>query len=68
MDNPIQPLLRRTQVAQMLQKPTSWLRYAERRKLIPFIKIGQHIRYRRSDVEAWIERQCVAAASQENSP
>jgi predicted DNA-binding transcriptional regulator AlpA len=68
MEHPVEPLLRRAQVARILQKPASWLRYAERHRLIPFHKIGQQIRYRRSDVEAWIERQRVVAASQEKSP
>ncbi len=28
---------------------------------IPYIKIGAHVRYRRSDIERWLEQQVVHA-------
>jgi predicted DNA-binding transcriptional regulator AlpA len=54
-------LLTRDEVAELLQKPPSWLRYSERRKIVPYVKIGQHIRYRSSDVDAWIAQHAVRA-------
>jgi excisionase family DNA binding protein len=48
-------LLTREETAALLRKPVSWLRYAERRHLIPFVRVGQQIRYRASDLERWLE-------------
>jgi hypothetical protein len=47
-------LLTRADVARILNKPESWLRYSERHRLIKYIKVGAHIRYRREDVEQWL--------------
>lgn len=55
----MEPLATRSEIAKLLRKKESWMRYQERKKLIPFIKVGQQIRYRREDVAAWIERQRV---------
>lgn len=56
------PLLKRCEVAELLQKKESWLRYAERKRLIPFVRVGQQIRYRQADVDAWIRRQTVRSS------
>lgn len=50
----MQRLLTRDEAADIIRKPVSWLRYAERRRLIPVIKIGQHVRYLEADLAAWI--------------
>lgn len=52
-------LITRTEAAELLRKPVSWLRYAERRRLIRFIKVGQQIRYRLEDLLAFLEDQTV---------
>lgn len=54
-------LLKRREAAEWLQKPESWFRYAERQRLIPFIKVGHQIRYSVSDLKAWLEARRVVA-------
>jgi len=56
-------LLLRAEAASILRKPTSWLRYAERHGLVPFVRVGRQIRYRQEDLEAWVERSRAAPAS-----
>jgi excisionase family DNA binding protein len=53
------------QVAEMLGLPTGTLanwRYQGRGPA--FVKIGRHVRYRRSDVADWIEERVVLAGGQ----
>jgi len=53
------------QVAEMLGLPTGTLanwRYQGRGPA--FVKIGRHVRYRRSDVAEWIEERVVLAGGQ----
>jgi excisionase family DNA binding protein len=59
MTKQVEPLLTRGEVAELIRKPVSWLRYAERTRRIPFVRVGQHIRYRASDINAWLERHLV---------
>lgn len=54
----MEPLISRERAAELLNKKASWLRYAERHRLIPFIRVGQQIRYRESDLEAWVAANC----------
>jgi excisionase family DNA binding protein len=64
-------LLTRAEAAQLLRKPVSWLRYCERRKLIPFHRIGQQIRYAQADLQAWIASRrvpTVQAATADRCP
>lgn len=53
-----------SEVAEQLRVPIDTLRYWRHvgRGPQPF-KIGKHLRYRRGDVEAWIETQYQAAQS-----
>lgn len=60
----IDKLMTRSEVARVLKKPESWLRYSERKKIIPFIKVGQQIRYLREDLENWIEKQRVPSVTE----
>lgn len=53
----------RAEAAAFLRKPTSWLRYAERHGLVPFVRVGRQIRYRQEDLEAWVERSRAAPTS-----
>lgn len=57
------PLLTRSEVAAILKKKESWLRWSEQNRIIPFIKAGQQIRYARSDVVAWIASRRVVAST-----
>ena len=59
----MEELLTRVEVARILRKPVSWLRYAERHRLLPHVKVGQQIRYRLSDVQNWIESHVVDSRS-----
>jgi excisionase family DNA binding protein len=46
------------QVAEWLHVTPSWVRAhanGNRRPQIPSIKIGRHVRFRREDVERWLE-------------
>lgn len=52
-------LLTRQEAAALLRKPQSWLKYAERHGKIPFVRVGQQIRYRATDLSAWLERGLV---------
>ena len=56
-------LMTREEAAEYLCKPRSWLKYAERRRIVPFIRVGQQIRYRRTDLERWVEACRVPAGS-----
>lgn len=56
-------LLVRADAAAFLRKPTSWLRYAERHGLVPFVRVGRQIRYVQEDLEAWVARTRVAPDS-----
>jgi len=60
-------LLTRKEVARLLRKKESWLKYAERRKLIEYVKIGQQIRYRRSAIERYIQEHRVPARRRSES-
>ena len=44
-------------VAALLSVPTSWVREQARRGVIPCVRLGRYVRYRREDVERWIEER-----------
>jgi excisionase family DNA binding protein len=50
----IEPLLDADAVAQLLSVKPSWVYEASRSRLIPHVKIGRHIRFLPTDLEAWI--------------
>jgi hypothetical protein len=52
----------RKEAAEMLQKKVSWLRYAERRRLLPYVKVGQQVRYDPADLTRWIDSRRVDEA------
>ena len=58
-------LLLRDEVAAALRKPPSWLRYCERHHLIPFVRVGQQIRYRQGDLARWLDERAVASAQED---
>jgi predicted DNA-binding transcriptional regulator AlpA len=54
-------LLTVDEFAALIRVPTSWV-YArtcpgsEKEDCPPFLKLGRHLRFRRAEVEAWVER------------
>lgn len=52
-----EPLLDATAAAKLLSVRPSWVYEAVRSHRIPYLKIGRHIRFLRTDLEAWIDEQ-----------
>jgi excisionase family DNA binding protein len=56
--NDLDELLTLGEVAELLRVPDATLRYWRHRGTGPeSFKIGRHVRYRRSDVRAWLHHQ-----------
>jgi len=54
-------LLTQVQVAQWIGMSESWFEQCRFRKIgIPWVKFGRACRYRKSDVERWLEDRTVA--------
>ncbi|GEM_PF-1898672 len=56
-----QELLTVKEVAALLRVPTSWI-YARTSEgggleAIPYLKLGRHLRFRRLEIEEWLEKQ-----------
>jgi excisionase family DNA binding protein len=49
------PLLDAGEAAALLNVPASWVRSEARAGRIPSIPLGRYVRFRSSDLEAWIE-------------
>jgi excisionase family DNA binding protein len=47
------------EVAGMLRVPLSWIyaRTSGSGEQLPYLKVGRHLRFRRSAIEAWLEAQ-----------
>ncbi len=45
-------------VAEFLGKPVSWVHNNAARTGLPRYKVGNHWRYRLSEVARWVERSC----------
>jgi excisionase family DNA binding protein len=55
---PLNPLLSAQEVAEYLGVPvTTIYTWRHRSQGPPGLRVGRHLRYRRCDVEAWIEHQ-----------
>ena len=53
-------LLKVEEVAALLRVPKSWIymrTYEGAPEAIPHIKLGRHLRFRRSEIVAWVESQ-----------
>ena len=61
----MEKLLTREEVARLLSKPESWLKYAERHRQIPFVRVGSQIRYRAEDISRWLKERVVPVAPNE---
>jgi excisionase family DNA binding protein len=52
-----EPLLTAEGAARLLAVRESWIRQAVRDGRVPYIPIGRHVRFHRSDLEAWVREQ-----------
>ena len=50
-------LLIAREVAELLAVPESWVREATRDGRLPHLRLGRYRRYRREEIEAWLEEQ-----------
>lgn len=48
-------LLTADEVAELLAVPVSWVRESTRSGAMPHVELGRYRRYRRDQVEAWLE-------------
>jgi excisionase family DNA binding protein len=48
-------LLDAIEVAELLNVPVSWVRESTRSGAMPHVELGRYRRYRREDVERWLE-------------
>jgi hypothetical protein len=55
------PLLKRADVARMLNKPVSWVRWAQQRGILSYVRVGQQVRFRADEIAAWIETNTIPA-------
>lgn len=54
------PLLTPDEVAELLGIPTGTLANWRYQRLGPtYLRVGRHVRYRRADVETWLDHQAV---------
>jgi len=60
-------LLLREEAAKLLRKKESWLKWAERHGVIPHLRVGRAVRYRESDLAAWVE-QCTVRPTETGEP
>jgi excisionase family DNA binding protein len=58
---PLAELLTPVEAAALFKVKTSWLYEAARTKRVPYLKLGRHLRFLRSDLEAWLVEQRVSA-------
>lgn len=47
------------EVSALLRVPASWIyaRTSGNGEQLPFLKLGRHLRFRRAEIEAWLEKQ-----------
>jgi len=50
-------LLDAAEVADVLNVPTRWVREHTRSGLLPCVRLGRYVRYRREAVDSWIAEQ-----------
>jgi excisionase family DNA binding protein len=52
-----EPLLTPPAAAALLCVRTSWIYDAARRGHVPYLRVGKHVRFLRSDLEQWVAGQ-----------
>lgn len=55
-------LLTAAEAADLLGVPESWVREAARARRIPYLKLGKHVRFARSDLDSWLNERRVPDA------
>jgi excisionase family DNA binding protein len=50
-------LLIASEVAELLAVPESWVREATRDGRLPHLRLGRYRRYRRDEIESWLQAQ-----------
>jgi excisionase family DNA binding protein len=55
-------LLDAEEVAELLHLPVSWVREATRAGRLPCVPLGRYRRYRREEIDAWVEQQANGSA------
>jgi excisionase family DNA binding protein len=58
-------LLTADQLAEILNVPLSYIRHRCHQKTIPFFKIGNHVRFRLSQIEEWLAEQLITPDGEE---
>jgi excisionase family DNA binding protein len=56
-------LLNASEAAALLNVPESWIREQTRRGLVPHVRLGRYVRYRRVAVVEWLEPQELGQSS-----
>lgn len=51
-------LLNSQEAASYLGKSPAWIRSARPQLKIPAFKVGRQLRFRRSELDSWLEQQC----------
>jgi excisionase family DNA binding protein len=61
VDRPVvslsEPLLTAADAAELLSVRRSWIYEAVRCGNLPCVRVGKHVRFLRSDLEAWVAKQ-----------
>lgn len=52
-----EPLLTPGDAAKLLSVKTSWIYESVRASRLPCVRVGRHLRFLRSDLEAWVREQ-----------
>jgi excisionase family DNA binding protein len=67
---PMEPLMTIDQAAELLQVPASWIyKQTSAGGSFPFLKLGaKHLRFRRSEIERWLEESCHRGGNQAVKP
>lgn len=55
-----EPLLDPSAAAELLAVRPSWVYEAVRAGRLPHVKVGRHLRFVRSDLDRWVERQRIS--------
>lgn len=58
---PIEPLMTVDDVAVLLNVRKKWVYEAASRKAIPCVRVGHFLRFRRSEIDSWLDANATAA-------
>jgi excisionase family DNA binding protein len=60
--NEFEPLMTVSEVAKYLNMTERAIRHRVRRRVIPFTKVGESLRFRRSDIDGWLTSRTQSVA------